>query len=261
MDTQKEKIVGRIKALLSKTGDNGASDAESQTAMNIAASLMEKHHLTEEDLAHEPADDYSKVDQANFNEQRSFVGSVSFAWENYLASFVSEFVGCPSYYDKVKRPVRKNGFVQFKNDEPLYGASMVFYGIPEDAAIACEIYDELRMLIASMAVGRFGKVYRGDGAAYSEGFVSGLRTKLKESKNLEMQTATTSTSMILIHRRADLVKYKEKKATEWLEKTKGWKLSKGYCAGSGASRRARGEGYVDGQNTDVTATRRRKIGV
>src|SRR3990167_6532213 len=258
---RKEKIVGRIKALLSKTGDNGASDAEAQTAMNIAASLMEKHHLTEEDIDHEPADDYSKVDPSTFNEQRSFCGSTIFAWENFLATFVTSFVGCPSYTDKTKRPVRKNGLVKFENDEPLYGASIVFYGVPEDAAIAVEIYDELRMLIASMAVGRWGTIYRGNGAAYAEGFVSGLYTKLEISKNLEMQTAQTSTSLTLIHRRADLIQYKADKAKVWLEKSKGWKLQKGSVNGSSASKLARREGYVDGQNTDVEVTRRRKIGV
>lgn len=261
-----ERIIERVRKLLALAGDDGATDGEIQNAMQHAQRLMGEHHLTEQDLAHEPQDDYSKVDNAAYGRYSAFVGKMAFSWELFLANFVESFVGVPCYIENEVRQVRKNGFCIFDDDGPRYGKAIVFYGVAEDAMMAVELYDELRILIATMATGRWGGCYRGDGAAYAEGFVSGLRSRLNESRRTEKEQAriaasTSSTALVLVERRDELVKYKSDKANDWLKKTTGWKLRKGGRRnGSSGSHEARTEGVRDGRNTDVSTTRRKKLG-
>ena len=256
--SKQERIASKVKKLLAIANDDAASGAEIQNAMNHAQRLMDAHHLTEDDLNHEPVDDYSKVDQADFDQMWAYVGGRVFFWEKQLATFVSRFVGVPVYLENGKHPVRVNGIIQMDGDEPKYGQAFVFYGVAEDAAIAIEVYDELRTLIATMAVARWGGVYKGDGASYSQGFVTGLFDQLHEAKRIEKQTTT---GLILSCRRSDLIQYKNQKAREWLYKSKGFKLrkagtSRGTRTGSSS---AYSEGRTDGSSTNVSATRMRKL--
>jgi hypothetical protein len=144
--------------------------------------------------------------------------------------------------------------------DPKYGASFVYYGVAEDAKMAAEIYDDLRLLIASMAVAKWGTIFKGDGAAYAEGFVMGLIHKHGQSEIEAKKIATDSTSMVLIARRDDLIAYKQDKSKDWLKKEKGIKLGKGsQWGGSSGSRQAHNEGFQDGQNTDVSNTKSKKL--
>ena len=255
-------IIDKIRKLLATAGDEAASDNEIQSAINIARKLMTAHHLTEDDLAHEPKDDYQKVDEAPFGEYRSFVGKSIALWEEQLASTVSEFVGCPAYTDKNKKIVRKNGLVQFDtNDEPRTEKSIVFYGVAEDAAIAAELYDDMRDLIAAMAVGRTGKVYKSEGASYCQGFVCALYNKIKKAARLEM--ATPGNGALIVLRSNDLIEYKKTKATQWLTTERDIKIRKGgKGAGSrvGFNREAFQQGRKEGANAEMVADRKRKIG-
>lgn len=261
MTEQKERIAAKVRKLLAIAEDDAASAAEIQNAMNFAQRMMDAHHLTEEDLAHEPSDDYQKVNDSFMKEYRSFIGKKAFYWEQILATFVCKFVGCEVYLDHSKRPARtRTGFaLRDSYGEPYRGKSVVFYGVAEDAAIAADVYDELRSLIGSMAQIKWASIYKGDGASYCEGFVSGLFTQLKTARKIESQSSTTA--MILVERREDLIKYKQNAARNWLEKARGKKLRKAQTGGgsSTGSYEAYSEGRSDGSRTDVNATRRKKI--
>lgn len=259
MDNQ--RIIDRVKKLLAMTGEHGATDGEVQVAMNKAHSLMAEYHLSVEDLGHEPADDYEKIKNAEKGHSKSFAGTSLFGWEQYLAMFVSKFVGVPVYKTSEQEIARKNGIAILKNGKPYLAKCFVFYGLAEDAAIASSLYDELRSLISTMAFAKWGTVYKGDGGVYAEGFVSGLNTKLEESIKLEKKEATTSTAMVLISRRDDLIKYKVDIAKTYLQNSLGIKkLSKSYgTSGAKGSKSARQEGYIDGKNTDVIASRMKKL--
>lgn len=260
------RIAEKIRKLLAIAGDQAASDAEIQNAMTHAQRLMAEHHLTEEDLSHEPQDDYAKVDGATFADHRGWIGRKCFQWESNLASFVASFVGCKQYHDPDVLTARRFGRAILDDQgRPQSGKSFVFYGVEEDAVIAAELFTELRTLIASMAAMRWGSVYKGDGGIYSEGFVSGLFQHLNESQRSERQQAgrhidQSSTALTLIERRSDLVRYKQQKASDWLKNEKGISLvthrSRGGAHGSGTAFR---EGIQDGRNAEVSASRRRKI--
>jgi hypothetical protein len=264
----KEQVSERVRNLLAKTTKNGASQAEAQSAVNAAERIMAKYHLSEEDLAHEPADDYAEVDTADFSQAYSTIGRRAWQWECALARFVERFIGVPHYLRHSILPSRINGLVQLdENDQPVTGKAFVFYGVAEDAELARSVYDELRLLIAAMAVAKWGTVYKGDGGMYAEGFVSGLSYKLvsaTQSEKAEAQksiASETSTALVLIARRDDLIQYKQKKAKDWLRNEKGICLVT-VSGGSGAngSSGAYSSGRRDGASTDVSNTRRRKIG-
>lgn len=95
----KESIVSKIKKLMAIADDDASSDNEIEVALNVAKKLMDNHHLTEDDLAHEPDDDYAKVRESEKGLFRCFLGKMIFTWENNLGFFVSDFVGCPWYID------------------------------------------------------------------------------------------------------------------------------------------------------------------
>ena len=261
MTDQQDRIARKIRKMLAIAEDDAASTEEVQNAMNMAQRLMDDHHLSESDLAHEPEDDFRKVDKAEFGDGRAYVGKRLYTWESTLASFVSKFVGCKAAIDNELRQVRnRQGFAVMEKGRAVEGKSILFYGVAEDVAIAVELYDELRQLIASLAVLKWGSVYKNNGAAYAEGFVTGLDSQLKKAK--EQAKLGGGYALILTGRRDELIEYKKRKATQWLSREQGIRVTKssrrsGTRSGSDAARQ---EGHSDGQNSDVQATRRRKIG-
>lgn len=259
---KQEKIAKKVKNLLAIAKDDHASDAEIQNAMNHAHRLMGEYHLTEDDLSHEPQDDYANVDNANFTRQKSYIGRKAYLWESTLAHFVCDFVGIPFYITNQPEIARKNGIVLLdEKGKPRQGKAYVFYGIAEDAIIAADLYDELRLLISTMAVARWASVYKGEGAVYSQGFVAGLNSQLEESRFIGLNTTKDSpTTLILIHRRDDLIEYKKKKANNYLNKELGIKLVSGQGKpGASGSHAAYSEGQADGSKTSISAARSKKL--
>lgn len=184
-----------------------------------------------------------------------------------MAGFVAKFVGVRLYRDTNPQIVRRHGIVQLDaNGKRQVAQSIVFFGISEDAFIAAELYDELRTLVASMAVARWGQVYKGDGAAYCEGFVCGLISRHNEAEEEQRLIAVQAADdgnqngLILMQRRTDLVARKQEKAERWIQsrgvKLKSSRRSYGSQAGSDE---AFAQGETDGRNADVSASRRRKI--
>ena len=265
-DSLRAKVLDKIRKALNIAKDDAASEGEIQAAMNAAHKLMDLHHLTEEDLKHEPADDYAKVRSAEMNRFRSWVGGRVFAWEENLAYYVSKYVGVPYYLDNTKATARdENGLLKrdwwFK--EPWKGKSFVFYGVAEDAKMARDIYDELRVTICTLAYGKFNNIYVKEGGKYSEGFVYGLRDNLAKQTELKrLEAKSSSTALVLIARRNDLIKFKTDLASTWLKDKIGIKLTQGAGNyGASGSNSAFNEGFKDGKKTDVEVTRTKKLGV
>ena len=110
-----------------------------------------------------------------------------------------------------------------------------------------------------MASLRYGRVQKGDGAAYSEGFVAGLQANRKTDA-AKLLTHNTSTGMILAKRRNELVRLKTDLATDWLKNETKIKLSAGRRGGStSGSYEARLTGLQDGQKYEVTKATTRKL--
>lgn len=266
----KDRIVDKVRKLLNIAGDSAAAQGEIEAAMAQVQRLMGKYHISEEDLAKEPDVMYRDLDNAPMNEVYCVVGKKMAMWEKHLGGFVSELVGCGAYMSLSKsNVVRKFGIVQCDEDGQVkIGQAMVFYGIAEDTALAEVIYNELRVLIYTMARSLYGNPYGGAGASYGEGFVSGLFSKRRAALTDETNAAKarltaegSSTGLILIERRNDLVQRKTDLAAAWIQKKFGKKL-RHRKTGDGArdfDHGASARGYADGRDTDVAATRRKKL--
>jgi hypothetical protein len=174
-----------------------------------------------------------------------------------LSMFVCDFIGGVCVY-KDHAVGRTPAGIVMNGGDPL--GTLNFYGIAEDARMASEVFNELRLVIISMAQLRYGRHAKGDGAAYSEGFVSGLIANHKKDVEALRLTNNSERGLILIQRRDELVKYKKEISREGLIETTQVKLSKGRGGGSKAgSREARMTGHSDGQKYDVTKTTTRKL--
>lgn len=271
-ELNKDRIVDKVRKLLNIAGNEAAAQGEIEAAMLQVQRLMEKHHISEEDLAKEPSVMYHDLENAPMNRVYCVVGKKMAMWEKTLGSFVAQLVGVECYLDLNKNNVvRKFGIVQLDDAGNVkIGQAMVFFGVAEDTAIAETIYNELRVLIYTMARSLYGNPYGGSGASYGEGFVSGLSSKRRKAIEDERNAAkarlehtSDSTGLILIERRQDLVVRKQELAKRWLEKEKGIKLRQRKTGCTGArdfDHTASSRGYADGRATDVEATRRKKLG-
>lgn len=50
MTTNREKLLAKVKALLSKTTENGCTEAEAMSALNMAQAMMDAYEITEDEL-------------------------------------------------------------------------------------------------------------------------------------------------------------------------------------------------------------------
>jgi len=257
----KQKIMGLLK--ISK--DDAASEHEIETALKLAQKMMDKHHLSEEDL--DDSDD-AKLDAAIAAEKiqgYSYVGTKMFMWEKRLMHFVSKLTGVPFYQTRGTVEVRtaSNLTKRTPAGKAVRGKAVVFYGIAEDVEIAVGLYNELRLAIISLSRLRYGSVFQGEGGVYAEGFVVGLGHNLEEDlaeqKRLA-QASSNSRAMVLIDRRNDLVVRKGNLAKSWLKREKGINLvTKSSYGGASGSSQARAAGISDGKSYNVSAARRRKL--
>ncbi len=254
--TNLDAIKARLKGLLAIAKDDAASENEIQSALRIAARMMESHHLSEEDLQESEQDQFAEARNAERGRANAYVGRKVCAWEGFLAAFVRDFVGGIGVY-KDHTVGRTPAGLVMNGGEPL--GTITFYGILEDCQLATEVYNELRIVITAMASLRYGRVQKGDGAAYSEGFVAGLQANRKTDA-AKLLTHNTSTGMILAKRRNELVRLKTDLATDWLKTETKVKLSAGRRGGStSGSYEARLTGLQDGQKYEVTKATTRKL--
>lgn len=257
-----ESVKDRIRKLLNVAQNDASTEGEIDNALRAAKAMMDKQHLTEEDLREAPEDQYRRAEMASKDRYFATVGSKLYGWEGMLANFVSRFVGVGVYGDRSCRPAKyPNGILHAPiRGEARRGASYCFYGIAEDASIAVEIYYELWMSIRTMAQLKWGGACKGDGGMYCQGFVSGLKDRYEEEKTQERLTqSSNTTALVLIDRRNDLIERKLEIGKTWLENKCGVHLRRQVKRGASGSSNAFHEGKQDGRRTDVRAASRPKL--
>lgn len=142
--------------------------------------------------------------------------------------------------------------------KPIRQCRLTFYGPDEDVLLCVELFNELEATILSMGRLRYGGVFRGDGRAYAEGFVSGLNTHLK--KVSQQLIGNDNQSRALTVRVNQIVAATVKDASTWLKESAGIRLGKGVARHSNYNDpNAWGRGRTDGQATSVSADRKRKL--
>lgn len=262
----RQKVVDNIRALLNLANNSAAAQGEIDNAMRFAASLMEKHQLTEEDVA-DVGEKVLDLENQSFAELKAWFGGYKFCqWESQAASFACAFVGGVKWYYNEGVPYRdEHGIVQtFFDGKTKYRTQVTFYGIAEDVEIAFAVYNELLMTVASMAKLKWNSVYRGAGRNYCEGFLAGLWSKWYKDKDsqkkLAHQPTSGSTALAVIDGRALIVKRKEELTEQWLEKQRGIKLKSQKRSHSGSfDATAHNDGRSDGERYKASGERNRKL--
>jgi hypothetical protein len=260
----------QIRKILSIANDDAASEQEVQNALAIAAKLMDRHHLSEEDLQTSPEDQEQDARTAPRTKQSVHGDNVKMPqWEKTLARTVAAIVGGVGYYCHASAPLTTPAGLPMRDGRgnQLKASTIVFYGIAEDVETATRLWNELRLAISALARLRYGSVARGDGAAYAEGFVAGVEEKRKERAAAELSEARhltytgTSTAMVLVERRNALIQQKHELAREWLASPAGGSIRLGKTSGGGSSGSsdARGQGRTDGSKYNASASRTKKL--
>lgn len=253
-----EQVKDRIRKLLAVAANDASTEGEIANALSCAATLMEKHQLSQEDLD-QGLDPIAAALDAEQGRTFAYIGGRCHGWEASLANWASKFVGVNCYLDHAKSTARKpNGLVMRNRlGKPFTGRRFAFYGPTEEAYIAAELFTEMRLTILSMAYLKFGGAFRGDGGAYCEGFASGLNSKLDNHRKITRSSSSTA----LIEKRGELMEVRDRVGRNWLAKTHGVKLNRGPARqGASGSGDAYREGKEDGRKADPKAATRPKIG-
>jgi hypothetical protein len=264
-----EDIKAKIRGLLNIAKDDAASENEIETALKIAQKMMERHHLSEYDLTEDPLAQMEQAANAPKTKEAAELGSKIYTWEVILAEAVARHIvkGVGWYSQKTNQTpsglIRRN-----EHGKPIQFGQIMFYGVAEDVEIARRIFTEIRTAIIALARLRYGSVFRGDGAAYAEGFATGLKKKSiqqdtdeREEAQKRLTTTSDNRGLILLSRRTDLIRRKEDSAKKWLASPAGGgiRLATQSRGGSSGDDSARQQGMKDGAGYGVSATRSKKL--
>ena len=258
--TQIENIKSKVGKMLALASDQSASQGEIENAVAMATSMMAKYNLTREDVDNTKE---NPIENVKYGTRTAYgLSKKTFVWESQLAMFVAKFVATVKVYRDSKLHLNRKGIfvVTDEKGNSVYSRAFIFYGADDDCEIAVALFDELKKAIQMSAIIRFNSWAKGDGGAYCEGFVSGLKeTHLKEVEKLK-NTDTQTTALILQSEQTQLAIVQG--AEQWLAKEQGVKLYKGQgSTGASGSGYARNEGKADGSSYGLNKpTATRKIG-
>lgn len=258
MDT--DKIKDKIKKLLNLAENDGAFDGEVDNALRFARRLMLRHNVTQEDLeeakdAHEVAADAEAVDYGRVS--AFTLGPNLSQWESTLAHSICQLIGTVQFYRESGKFARRtaHGTIDYSKGEPSTATRLQFYG-PEE---------EWSHIIVSMARMKYGGAFKGSGREYAESFAYALYQKVEKIRQ-EEKTAiaageTTRCTALMVRNAGALMLAKKNKASDWLAKECGIKLSKS-SRSSGSTiydGDARAAGRADGNKADFSHSRKKKL--
>jgi hypothetical protein len=124
MTTQREGLLGKIRALVAKTMENGCTESEAMSAIDRARAMMDAHAVTESELA------LTKEEKAILRrEPPGTKDPHRIKWQ--LLNAVAEFCGCKGW--------RAGG--------RGHNQSLVFCGLPSDAQFATWLLDTLTAFV------------------------------------------------------------------------------------------------------------------
>lgn len=259
VDERIDRIKRRIRGLLNLAADDAAAEGEIANAMAAAERLMQEHQLEAADFEAATAQEV-RAETRHGVVETTTQGKALSTWESTLAFAVSNLVGTTGWYRN--RDKRTVGVGTFK--QPSIRSVVFFYGPQEDAEIARELFDEWSHTIATMATGRYGGCFHGDGAKYAYGFASALYYRTQKIERERAQITTESTAALVRvsgGSLAQVLDQKKQAAKDWVQKEIGLNFRKG-SAGAGyrsGSHDAYSSGLADGSKAEFSATRRRKL--
>lgn len=234
MPSSKEDIIGRIRALMDKSVENGCTIPEAEAAAAKVSDLITRYHIDQGDII--PKEDKFTKGGVVFK----YKGAQN--WSRLLATVIASITG--TFYAYTKREA-------------------FFYGRTSDVKLATYYFQQMQERVTSMGRAEARKqLALGDVDArndawfrsYCIGFAKGLRDKMDEAQRSAVRdaererkaaphkagvTSSGSTALMLIDKRADDA-YTYAKETEVFGRGAGMRYSRGgdiygYEAGREAS--------------------------
>jgi Protein of unknown function (DUF2786) len=234
MTADREKIVEKIKALMSKTVDKGCTEEEALAALDKARALMDAYEVTEADLQ------LTKEETAVLrSEPPNSLDPHNIKF--HLMGAVAEFCSCQTW--------------QWRKRE---GKAVTFCGLPSDAQLATWLLDTLATFVQVELANHLMNTLppRGERRSVIRGFVDGCCERISDRlRALHAQSAAAATS-----NRRELVVIKsaaiDAKMEEWGIHVSGLCLggqtdSGSYKAGATAGNRANFGRPVSGRNATL----------
>ena len=249
-----DRIKQRIAKLLALAEDGSATEGEVANAMAFAAALMEQHHIDADDArkAHAAA---GHAERVTFAQQGAYTsGSRMAAWESMLAEECRALCGVKHYEEHGVWVVKTTtGTVAYDDKgQSMAARKIVFYGEAGDVADAVALYTEWRTTIAAMARLRYGGALKGEGAAYAEGFVQGMRRARRD------RAAAPATTALAVRSTA-IVAAKQNAAHNWLTTDPtGPRLKLRTGSGRSGSSAGNGDAHAAGRRDGSNATMSRR---
>lgn len=185
MSTAPDSIMDRIRKLLDKHIGNGCTEAESQTAFQMASRLMTEHNLTMEQI-----DSHERTDNSNWMEETIETMGRKTAPQEYAAQIVRDFFFVhASYFHHGNR--RKD---------------LRFFGKRENIDTAKFVYFSLLREFDRLWLDFKLRHYAGtkEKASFMLGLKHGFRQKLTEERKAMEAKQGTGTALAVIHNKIEL---------------------------------------------------------
>lgn len=252
-----DRVKDKIRKLLALAADDAQVDGEITAAMSLAERAMQEYHLTQADLEVSQATVGTDVprEYAKRSSPGRWVKSLA-RWECTLSKAIKTLVGSVGVYCSHEN--KPTGTFGVTRSTPC----LIWYGIAEDVDLAVSLYDDWSHVIATIAQGRYGGAYRGDGSSYAYGFAATLCERARIEAKSRVAIVTPSTTAIVklgLGSLADVLATRQRDARGWLATT-GVDL----CSARGTrftmkNPNAFEDGRADGSRADFTATRKAKL--
>lgn len=162
----RERVIERIKKLLKLANDSGAAPGEIENAMRMAREYMNEFSVAEAELIAG-----ENIIRQDCQGKRGWC-----AWEQRLVNVVCQVCDVKAVF--VHKPT---------------GVTIQFVGYPKDIAVATELFPAL--LASIRACARQQTKTSAENRSFSEGFVAGLNSQLRQQRQAQAQTNA------LVHRK------------------------------------------------------------
>lgn len=167
-----EKALDRVKKMLALGNNEGATEAERETALRMAYNLLAKHNLTVADLPQ---------DQVEAREEQHVVLNAA-PWARSLAHSVAKLFFCNYYFMHTGRSGRY---------------SHHFIGKQSNTSTALYMAQYLIQAVQREAAKRYGSATSPHGRSFCVGTVSSIRTRVNALVTQAPDDAAPGTALVL----------------------------------------------------------------
>jgi hypothetical protein len=108
MTTNRQKLLDKIKALLSKTVDNGCTEAEAMTALSMAQAMIDAHEITEDEINQTKQESAIRAEMKDMRDPHHI--------RALLCVRISEFTNTKVWRSEYKSQKYKYNFVGLQSD-------------------------------------------------------------------------------------------------------------------------------------------------